>query len=170
MKVRGVSLAIGLVLGAAITFGAYNAHAFLPKTGETAAWVKEMKFSEYEPQRVIYHVDEGAGLFSGRFRHILQVAQNHVDAVGADRLDLRIVMQSEGVDMLAWAKKDAEAQAKIDRLKKQGVKFEICRNTLVARRINPDTDLYDVKRDDIIRAAVGEVAALEGKGFRYIKP
>ena len=51
----------------------------------------------------------------------------------------------------------------------EGVKFLICRNSLVGRSIDP-ADLYDVKTGDIVGAAVAEVAALQAQGFVYLKP
>ena len=51
-----------------------------------------------------------------------------------------------------------------------GVKFLVCRNTLMARGIDPDRELYDVAKEDVIRTAVGEIAQLEQRGFQYIKP
>ncbi|MCB1540960.1 MAG: DsrE family protein, partial [Rhodoblastus sp.] len=107
---------------------------------------------------------------NGHFRHILQIAQNHVDAVGADKLDLRIILQGDGVDFLLWARDNFDARQKIDNLKLEGVKFLVCRNTLLARGIDPDRELYDVQKEDVIRTAVGEIAQLEQKGFQYIKP
>ena len=50
------------------------------------------------------------------------------------------------------------------------MKFLVCRNKLLARGIDPDRELYDVHKDDVIRTAVGEIAQLEQKGFQYIKP
>ena len=138
--------------------------------GQTADWVKQMKVEDYGRQQVIYHIDQRAGVLSGHFRHVLQVAKNHMDAVGADKLDLRIVLQGEGVDFLSWARDNFDARARIDELKLQGVKFLVCRNTLLARGINPDRELYDVAREDVIRTAVGEIAQLEQRGFQYIKP
>ena len=171
MKFRGIYLAIGLFFGAAATAAALNVHTIAPhKPGQTADWVKAMKVEEYGRQQVIYHIDQRAGLLSGHYRHVLQVAQNHVDAVGADKLDLRIVMQGEGVDFLSWARDNFDARHKIDELKLLGVKFLVCRNTLLARGINPDRELYDVAHEDVIRTAVGEIAQLEQKGFQYIKP
>ena len=170
MRLKRAYLLFGLMIGAAVAALGVGALAFAHTRGPTAEWVRNMKLDDYGQQKVIYHVDEGAGLFNGRFKHVLQVAQNHVNAVGADKLDLRIVLQSEGVDLLSWAKGNAAAQAQIASLKAQGVKFEVCRNTLMARGIDPDQQLYDVKRADIVRAAVGEIAALESQGFQYIKP
>lgn len=171
MKLRGISLAIGLFFGAAATAAALNIHAIVPHhPGQTAEWVKQMKVEEYGRQQVIYHLDQSAGVLNGHFRHVLQVAQNHVDAVGADKLDLRIILQGEGVDFLSWARDNFDARHKIDELKLNGVKFLVCRNTLLARGIDPDRQLYDVAKEDVIRTAVGEIAQLEQKGFQYIKP
>lgn len=171
MKLRGISLAIGLFFGAAATAAAFNIHALKPhKPGQTAEWVKQMKVEDYGRQQVIYHLDQRAGVLSGHYRHLLQVAQNHVDAVGSDKLDLRIILQGEGVDFLSWARDNFDARHKIDELKLNGVKFLVCRNTLLARGIDPDRELYDVQKEDVIRTAVGEIAQLEQKGFQYIKP
>ena len=171
MKLRSLYLGLGLFFGAAATAAAFNVHSIAPhQPGQTADWVKQMKVEDYGRQQVIYHIDQRAGVLSGHFRHILQVARNHVDAVGADRLDLRIILQGEGVDFLSWARDNFDARAKIDELKLQGVKFLVCRNTLLARGIDPDRELYDVAREDVIRTAVGEIASLEQKGFQYIKP
>ena len=133
-------------------------------------WGRPLQTPRYGPQKVIYHLSEGAGLLDGRYRHLLQVAGNHVAAVGKDRLDLRIVMQSEGVDMLERAKHNEVLRERIDKLRADGVRFLICRNTLISRGIDPDRDLYGVKREDIIRAGVGEIAALQAQGFVYMKP
>lgn len=171
MKRRALYLSIGLFLGLAISAAALKAHAFMPhRPGQTADWVKQMKVEEYGRQQVIYHIDQSAGVLNGHYRHVLQVAQNHVDAVGADKLDLRIILQGEGVDFLSWARDSFDARHKIDHLKLEGVKFLVCRNTLLARGIDPDRELYDVAKEDVIRTAVGEIAQLEQKGFQYIKP
>ncbi|MFO1135951.1 MAG: DsrE family protein [Rhodoblastus sp.] len=171
MRFRGLYLALGLFLGGAATAAAVNVHSIVPhQPGQTAEWVKRMKVEDYGRQQVIYHIDQRAGVLSGHFRHVLQVAKNHMDAVGADKLDLRIVLQGEGVDFLSWARDNFDARARIDELKLQGVKFLVCRNTLLARGINPDRELYDVAREDVIRTAVGEIAQLEQRGFQYIKP
>lgn len=171
MRFRGLYLGLGLFFGAAATAAAFNVHAIAPRQpGQTADWVKQMKVEDYGRQQVIYHVDQRAGVLSGHFRHLLQVARNHVDAVGADRLDLRVILQGEGVDFLSWARDNFDARARIDELKLLGVKFLVCRNTLIARGIDPDRELYDVAREDVIRTAVGEIAQLEQRGFQYIKP
>ena len=171
-KLRKIVLG-GVILAASAGFVAVAAAAWPMHPhfySGAPAWVRDMQTPDYATQKVIYHLSEGAGLRDGRYRHLLQVAGNHVAAVGKDRLDLRVVLQSEGVDLLERARHNSELRQKIDKLRADGVRFLICRNTLVARGINPDVDLYDVKREDIIRAGVGEIASLQAQGFVYMKP
>lgn len=134
------------------------------------AWVMAQEREPYASQKVVYHVNEGGGLFNRRFKHLLQVAENHVRAVGPGRLDLRIVLQGDGVDLLSWAREDETARRAVDALRGNGVRFEVCRNTLIQRRIDPDARLYRVARADVVTAAVGEIGALEQKGYVYIRP
>jgi intracellular sulfur oxidation DsrE/DsrF family protein len=78
-------------------------------------------------------------------------------------------MQGDGVDLPAWARQDEAARRAADALKARGVRFEVCRNTLLQRRINPDARLHGVGKEDVVTTAVGEISALEQKGYVYIK-
>ncbi len=129
--------------------------------------VAAMHFAPYEPQRVIYHVTDGEWFFERKFKNMLHVARNHVDAVALGELDLRIVLQGGGMDLLLKAK-DAKLASEIDLLRKAGVVFVVCRNTLVLRGIDPAT-LYMVRREDIVASSVAEAATLVGKGYVYMK-
>jgi hypothetical protein len=62
-----------------------------------------------------------------------------------------------------------EMQAKITNLKNQGVKFNVCANTLKGRKVAED-DLYDFSKADIVPSGVAELAILQGQGYSYIKP
>ena len=42
----------------------------------------------FEKRLGVKDINQRAGVLSGHFRHVLQVAKNHMDAVGADKLDL----------------------------------------------------------------------------------
>jgi uncharacterized protein len=108
--------------------------------------------------------------------------QNHINAVGAENLDLRVVMHGDGLSLLiypdALAKltkfKHANATdtmtARIDGLKSQGVKFEICGNTVKGRNVDLASDLYDADPADVVPSGVAELANLQYQGFAYIKP
>jgi hypothetical protein len=71
---------------------------------------------------------------------------------------------------LTKANADQVMTARIAGLKEQGVKFEVCANTLKGKKINADRDLYDVKKTDIVPSGVAEVAKLQSQGYAYIKP
>lgn len=123
----------------------------------------------YVPQKVVYHLNEDGGFFGRSFKKLVQVANNHVDAVGAGRLDLRIVLQGDGVNLLTDARSNAELAGKIDSLKAKGVKFLVCGNTLRLRKIETSR-LHGVSNADIVRAGVAEVSSLQQQGFVYVKP
>jgi intracellular sulfur oxidation DsrE/DsrF family protein len=130
----------------------------------------DLSLPGYSRQKVVYHVTETDGLtHRGYTQHVLQAAQNHVNAVGAENLDLRIVLQGDGLDLLSEAKTNPDYSRRVDKLKAEGVKFLVCRNTLVSRALDP-AELYDVKTEDIVGAAVAEVSALQAQGFVYLKP
>ncbi len=108
--------------------------------------------------------------------------QNHINAVGADNLDLKVVLHGNGLalllepDSLAKLKKFKHANAtdqmtaKVTDLKGQGVAFHVCANTVRGRKVDVSTDLYDVDQQDIVPSGVAEVAKLQAMGYSYIKP
>jgi uncharacterized protein len=131
----------------------------------------------YGKQKVVYHmnIDDPATQAA-----TLANIQNHINAVGAENLELKVVMHGDGVslvlepDALAGTKMKAanatdEVQAKISTLKDQGVKFEICANTLKGRNV-PMDGLYDTSEADIVPSGVAELSRLQQLGYTYIKP
>ena len=130
-------------------------------------------------QKVVYHINgDNPKQQTGALRNI----QNHINAVGADKLDLRVVMHGNGVSMVllpealdevkGFAKANAtpQMQAGVDNLKSQGVAFKICNNTLQGRKVSYDDHLHMVEEADIVPSGVAELAILQGQGFAYIKP
>jgi intracellular sulfur oxidation DsrE/DsrF family protein len=122
---------------------------------------------DYGKQKVVYHInmDDPKVL-----KAALGNMQNHINAVGKDNIDLRVVMHGPGIALLQIANKDADFADKISNLKRQGVHFNVCNNTLVHKHINYKNDLYDVSKDDIVPSGVAEIAHLEEQGFAYVKP
>jgi intracellular sulfur oxidation DsrE/DsrF family protein len=59
---------------------------------------------------------------------------------------------------------------KIDGLKKQGVAFNVCANTVRGRKVDMENDLHDVSKGDIVPSGVAELAHLQAQGYVYIKP
>ena len=76
--------------------------------------------------------------------------QNHINAVGAENLDLKVVLHGNGVALLIepdalarvpkfkFANANDNMTAKIDGLKNQGVAFNVCANTVKGRKVSVD--------------------------------
>lgn len=123
--------------------------------------------SGYTKQKVVYHVNyDDPKKQKGAMRNI----QNHINAVGKENLDLRVVMHGNGLTLLMRANEDMDVQSSVVNLKDQGVGFKVCANTLRGRKINYEMDLYDVEQTDIVPSGVAEIAHLQADGFSYIKP
>ena len=132
----------------------------------------------YGKQKVVYHVNyDDPKAQAGALRNI----QNHINAVGKENLDLKVVMHGKGLSMLLTPDAVAntklpkgnandEIQAKISGLKDQGVGFQVCSNTLKGKKIDHERDLYDVDKVDIVPSGVAEVARLQAMGYAYVKP
>lgn len=130
-----------------------------------------------EKQKVVYHVNYyDAKKQAGALRNV----QNHINAVGAENLDLKVVLHGNGVSLLMYpdavgtnkmkeGNADEAMQARISGLKDQGVQFNVCANTLKGRKVSTD-DLYDFSEADIVPSGVAELAILQGQGYSYIKP
>ena len=124
-------------------------------------------------QKVVYHINyDDTKELTGAMRNV----QNHINAVCGqgqsckDKLDLRVVMHGKGVDLLKQANTDPDMQQKVISLKKQGIAFNVCANTLKGKNINYKNDLFDVSEKDIVPSGVAELAKLQGEGFAYVKP
>ena len=121
----------------------------------------------YGKQKVVYHVNyDDPKHQAAAMRNI----QNHINAVGAENLDLVVVMHGKGVTLLKKANDDMNFQSKVVNLKDQDVKFQVCNNTLRGKKIDYETDLFDVNENDIVPSGVAELARLQQKGYTYIKP
>lgn len=133
----------------------------------------------YGKQKVVYHINyDDPKQQAGALRNI----QNHINAVGAENLELRVVMHGNGVALVVLPEalpqlpkfKHANAtetmQANIDGLKNQGVAFKVCANTLKGRSVDMEDQLYNVDSNDIVSSGVAELAQLQAQGFTYIKP
>ena len=137
-----------------------------------------MRDAYYGRQKVAYHVNfYDAKKQTAALRNI----QNHINAVGAENLDLKVVMHGDGVSLvidpdflpqeskMKEANANADMQARIAGLKQQGVDFQICANTLRGR-IVPREALYDTRDSDIVPSGVAELSRLQQMGYTYIKP
>ena len=133
----------------------------------------------YAKQKVVYHINyDDPKLQAGALGNI----QNHINAVGKDNIDIKVVLHGNGLALLLepdalehlpkfkHANADEKMAAKIDGLKAQGVAFNVCANTVRGRKVDLENDLYNVSKDDIVPSGVAEVAKLQQEGYVYIKP
>jgi hypothetical protein len=130
-----------------------------------------------EKQKVVYHVNYyDAKAETAALANI----QNHINAIGAENLDLKVVLHGNGLAMLLEpdalkktkmkeANADQNMQARVANLKTQGVQFQVCANTLQGRKVEL-SDLYDVVDADVVPSGVAQLAILQSQGYAYIKP
>jgi len=147
----------------------------IPLLGLTSSAVAEQAQGK---QKVVYHVNsDDPKLEKAALRNV----QNHINAVGAENLDLKVVLHGDGLALLLYpeakehtkmkaANATEEMQARVAGLKQQGVQFQICANTVKGRKINAEEDLYDFSEADVVPSGVAQLAILQGEGYAYIKP
>lgn len=124
----------------------------------------------YGKQKVVYHINYDGGPESKAYKGAMRNIQNHINAVGAENLDIKVVLHGNGVGLLRSAKENDALQTSIASLKGQNVGFQVCNNTLVGRKISYEDDLYDTWEEDIVPSGVAELSRLQQMGYTYIKP
>lgn len=124
----------------------------------------------YGKQKVVYHINYKGGEGGKKYYGALRNIQNHINAVGKDNIEVKVVMHGNGLGLLQQAKNDLKLQGNITNLKTQNVVFNVCANTLKGRKIDKDKDLFDVYDEDIVPSGVAELSRLQGMGYTYIKP
>lgn len=137
-----------------------------------------MANERYGKQKVVYHINyDDPKAQEGALRNV----QNHINAVGKENLDFKIVMHGKGLSLLLepeavedtklkYGNATSVIQARIAGLKAQGVGFQVCANTLKGKKISYEDDLYDVDKADIVPSGVAELSRLQQMGYTYIKP
>ena len=130
----------------------------------------------YGKQKVVYHINyDDPQTQAGALGNI----KNHINAVGAENMDVRVVLHGSGLSLLLTPEAktklpkgnaDQVMAAKVAGLKDLGVKFNVCANTLKGKEVNFEKDMYDVQKEDIVPSGVAELSHLQTQGFTYIKP
>ena len=135
----------------------------------TASAGKAIPGSRYAHQKVVYHVNYPGGEDDKKYIGAMRNIQNHINAVGAKNLDLKVVIHGNGINLLKNAKAAGNLQTRVASLKSQNVAFNVCANTLKGKKIGMD-QLYEVFDNDIVPSGVAELAHLQARGYTYIKP
>ncbi len=124
----------------------------------------------YGQQKVVYHINYNGGEDDKAYRAAMRNIQNHINAVGAENMDIKVVLHGNGVSLLKSAMTDEKVQADVLNLRGQNVDFHVCNNTLTGRNISYENDLFEVFEDDIVPSGVAELSHLQQQGYTYIKP
>lgn len=144
----------------------------------TAAFIAAALFSgtasaadaRYGKQKVVYHINYSGGDADKAYRAALRNVQNHINAVGQDNIEVKIVLHGDGVGLLKDAVSNEKLASDVTSLKTMNVSFAVCNNTLVGRKIDYKKDLFEVFDDNIVPSGVAELSYLQQKGYTYIKP
>ncbi|NQV84088.1 MAG: DsrE family protein [Rhodospirillales bacterium] len=123
----------------------------------------------YGKQKVVYHINYPGGKDDKAYKGALRNIQNHINAVGKENLDLKVVVHGNGIFMMTSAKKAGKLQSAVASLKSQDVNFSVCANTLKGKKLGQDA-LYEVFDQDIVPSGVAELSKLQQQGYTYIKP
>ena len=127
----------------------------------TASWA-----DSYAPQKVVYHVNYAdESRISATFNNI----NNHLEALDEDQLDIKVVIHGPSLEYFISATTDSTKQITLDNLKLRDVRFLICGNTIAAYQLTID-DLYDVAEEDVVKAGLPAIVALQQQGYIYLRP
>lgn len=124
----------------------------------------------YGKQKVVYHINYNGGEDDRAYRGALRNMQNHINAVGAENMEIKLVLHGNGLGLLSSAKSNEKLQGQVLELKGQNVAIHVCNNTLRGRNISYENDLFDVFEEDIVPSGVAELSHLQLQGYTYIKP
>ncbi|OOG23283.1 hypothetical protein B1C78_11735 [Thioalkalivibrio denitrificans] len=122
---------------------------------------------DYGTQKVVYHINGGD---PQQNQAALRNIQNHINAVGADNMDIKVVMHGAGLNLLINAKENENLRGAVDSLKLQNVEFQVCANTVRGRNLDISKDLYDATEKDVIPSGVAHLSYLQAQGYTYVKP
>lgn len=124
----------------------------------------------YGKQKVVYHINYDGGKDDKAYRAALNNIRNHINAVGAENIDVKVVMHGPGLGVLKSAVTDEKLRGQVAGLKSQNVGFQVCNNTLKGQKISYEKDLFEVFKEDIVPSGVAELSRLQQMGYTYIKP
>jgi intracellular sulfur oxidation DsrE/DsrF family protein len=146
---------IRLILASALALGPTAVLAASPAPAAATA---------IEPIKAVYHVNESEKTWTA-----LRNIQNHLRDDPATRVV--VVANGNGIDFLlkdAVDKQGTPFQPTLEDLKKKGVVFKVCRNTLVSRKLADDAVAGEA---GVVQAGVAEIARLQQReGYAYLKP
>ena len=162
LKMNLLSVALLASMSVAAMAPAAAAEAAAPSADPYVA--PKIKHEKYGDMKVVVPLTDPA-LVGMKLRNI----NNMMGALKewGGKADIRVVMYANGV---AWLKNpDAKTKEMLDKLRGEGVRFEVCNNTLHEQNINFHS-LYGVLDADIVPSGFAEVAFLQNRKHFAVEP
>ena len=113
---------------------------------------------------------------------VLRNLDNHIAAVGAEQLDIKVLLHGGGVTLLLLpealphttgvhrANATPDVRRHVDALRAQGEVFLDSARTLTEHGIDFTHDLHGVSKDQVVANALSCLSELQRQGYAYIKP
>lgn len=124
----------------------------------------------YGSQKVVYHVATRGSWRDreGEAWRLVAVLNNHINAVEPEEIAIDVIFQGDGIDALKRAKANPKLASALDNLRRRGVNFRVCANTLEAQKLGPGT-LHGIEPKNLVQAGVAELIHLQKQGYAYIR-
>jgi len=159
----------GIIVGAAGSLVAASAHA-----APQALSMKDLK--KEADVACLYHCDYGE---PARFAQTLNNISNHYSAYGADPFGLQLVIVAHSVAVkfflstlegTPWKDEaiDPKTFERVADLAKNGLKVHLCEITFQRLKLDK-SKVHDAPFISFVPSGVATVAALQSKGFAYLK-
>ena len=121
--------------------------------------------SNVAPDRVVYHVNDTGAQAVNALRNV----GNHLEV--NPKAQIVIITHAQGVDFLMDGAKDRNGNpynVRVEELKAQGVKFDVCEITLRNRKIKKGQFIPEVT---FVPSGVAEITRLQQReGYAYLRP
>ena len=121
--------------------------------------------SNIAPDKVVYHVNDSGAQAVGALRNI----GNHLEV--NPKAKIVVVTHAQGVDFLMEGAKDRNGNlynVRVEELKAQGIKFDVCEITLRNRKMTRSQFIPEVT---FVPSGVAEITRLQQReGYAYLRP
>jgi intracellular sulfur oxidation DsrE/DsrF family protein len=111
--------------------------------------------------QAIFHLNEDD---DEKVKTTLSNIENLIDDLGRINVEVILVVNRKGVKVF---EKGSSISQRVEKLRKLGVTFKICANSLASRGMVKE-DLID--QVDIVGSGIGEIVRKQVDGWAYVKP
>ena len=133
--------------------------------GTTLAQGKADVRNPVGPDKVVYHINDSEAQAVDALRNV----GNHLEV--NPKVQIVVVTHARGVDFLFEGAKDKNGNSynvRVDQLKTQGVRFEVCDITLRNRKLDRNKFISEAT---FVPSGVAEITRLQQReGYAYLRP